>query len=51
MPAPVSVHGSSSEMIHEGHHPNPRTIYGISKMRGEHVARLMDKMNTNSSSA
>ncbi|MFQ3214308.1 MAG: UDP-glucose 4-epimerase [Marivirga sp.] len=43
----VSVYGSSSEMIHEGHPPNPRTIYGISKMRGEeHVARLMDKMNT-----
>ncbi len=43
----VSVFGSSSELIKENHHPNPRTIYGISKLRGEeHVARLMDKINT-----
>jgi len=43
----VSVYGSSSELIKEGHQPNPRTIYGISKMRGEeHVARLFDKINT-----
>lgn len=43
----VSVFGSSSEMIQEGQEPNPRTIYGISKMRGEeHVARLLEKMNT-----
>ncbi len=43
----VSVYGASSNMIEEGQPVNPRTIYGISKMRGEeHVARLMDKMNT-----
>lgn len=43
----VSVFGSSKEMIDENHKPNPRTIYGISKLRGEeHVARLMDKINT-----
>jgi len=43
----VSVYGASSEMIKEGQQPNPRTMYGISKMRGEeHVARLFDKMNT-----
>ena len=43
----VSVYGSSSNTIKEDQEPNPRTIYGISKMRGEeHVARLMDKMNT-----
>lgn len=43
----VSVFGSSSDMIEENHPPNPRTIYGISKLRGEeHVARLMDKINT-----
>ncbi|ADR21006.1 dTDP-glucose 4,6-dehydratase [Marivirga tractuosa] len=43
----VSVFGSSTDLIGENHHPNPRTIYGISKLRGEeHVARLMDKINT-----
>lgn len=43
----VSVYGSSSSMIDESRNPNPRTIYGISKMRGEeHVMRLMDKINT-----
>ncbi|WP_296622726.1 NAD(P)-dependent oxidoreductase [Marivirga sp.] len=43
----VSVFGSSTELIEENHHPNPRTIYGISKLRGEeHVARLMNKINT-----
>jgi UDP-glucose 4-epimerase len=43
----VSVFGSSKEMINEDHQPNPRTIYGISKFRGEeHVARLADKINT-----
>ncbi|HET8858331.1 NAD-dependent epimerase/dehydratase family protein [Marivirga sp.] len=43
----VSVFGSSTELIEENHAPNPRTIYGISKLRGEeHVARLMDKINT-----
>ena len=34
-------------MIDEQHVANPRTIYGISKLRGEaHVSRLMDKINT-----
>jgi UDP-glucose 4-epimerase len=43
----VSVYGSSSAMLQEGQVPNPKTIYGISKMRGEeHVARLFEKMNT-----
>jgi UDP-glucose 4-epimerase len=43
----VSVFGSSTDMIDENHHPNPRTIYGISKLRGEeHVARLLGKINT-----
>ena len=43
----VSVFGSSKEMINEDHQPNPRTIYGISKLRGEeHVARLSEKINT-----
>ncbi|WP_340153348.1 NAD-dependent epimerase/dehydratase [uncultured Marivirga sp.] len=43
----VSVFGSSKEIINEEHQPNPRTIYGISKLRGEeHVARLLDKLNT-----
>lgn len=43
----VSVYGSSQDMIDESQLPNPRTIYGISKLRGEeHVARLMDKVNT-----
>lgn len=43
----VSVFGSSTELIDEKHNPNPRTIYGISKLRGEeHVARLGEKINT-----
>jgi UDP-glucose 4-epimerase len=43
----VSVFGSSTETIDENHNPNPRTIYGISKLRGEeHVARIADKINT-----
>jgi len=43
----VSVFGSSTEIIEETHQANPRTIYGISKLRGEeHVARLMEKINT-----
>jgi len=43
----VSVFGSSTELIDENHNPNPRTIYGISKLRGEeHVARLGKKINT-----
>ncbi|MBK6263438.1 SDR family oxidoreductase [Marivirga sp. S37H4] len=43
----VSVYGASTQLIEEGQPVNPRTIYGISKMRGEeHVARLLEKMNT-----
>jgi len=41
-----SVYGSGKEMIDENTVVNPKTIYGISKMRGEeHVARLGSKMN------
>jgi UDP-glucose 4-epimerase len=41
-----SVYGSGKEMIDETTNVNPKTIYGISKMRGEeHVARLGSKMN------
>lgn len=43
----ASVYGSSSKVINEDTIPNPRTFYGISKLRGEeHVMRLMDKMDT-----
>ncbi|WMN06433.1 SDR family oxidoreductase [Marivirga arenosa] len=43
----ISVFGSSNDMVNEDHPANPRTIYGISKLRGEeHVARLSDKINT-----
>ncbi|QCK15034.1 NAD-dependent epimerase/dehydratase family protein [Mangrovivirga cuniculi] len=43
----TSVYGSSKEEVTEGTEPNPRTFYGISKMRGEeHVQRLVDKMDT-----
>ncbi|WNB17229.1 NAD-dependent epimerase/dehydratase family protein [Marivirga arenosa] len=43
----ISVFGSSNDMVNEDHQANPRTIYGISKLRGEeHVARLSDKINT-----
>ena len=41
-----SVYGSGKEMIDENTIVNPKTIYGISKMRGEdHVSRLGSKMN------
>lgn len=40
----ASVFGSSTGFINEDSAINPRTFYGISKMRGEeHVARLFDK--------
>ena len=43
----TSVYGSSNVMATESTPPNPRTFYGISKLRGEeHVNRLMDRMET-----
>jgi len=40
----ASVYGASSQEADEGSVPNPRTFYGISKLRGEdHVNRLMAK--------
>lgn len=43
----VSVYGSSSEMVDVDSPINPKTFYGISKMRGEeHIQRLFDKMPT-----
>lgn len=43
----TSVYGSSSLALDEQTNPNPKTFYGISKMRGEeHVNRLIDKMST-----
>lgn len=43
----TSVYGSSTESVDEKTLPNPKTFYGISKMRGEeHVNRLKDKMKT-----
>ncbi|NMM50474.1 NAD-dependent epimerase/dehydratase family protein [Marinigracilibium pacificum] len=43
----TSVYGSSKKEVTEKTIPNPRTFYGISKMRGEeHVQRLVDKMDT-----
>ncbi len=42
-----SVYGSAAELITEQSSLNPRTLYGISKQRGEeHVARLQDKVTT-----
>ena len=41
-----SVYGSGKELIDENSIVNPKTIYGVSKMRGEeHVTRLGTKMN------
>ena len=41
-----SVYGSGKELIDETAIVNPKTIYGVSKMRGEeHVTRLGAKMN------
>ncbi len=43
----VSVYGSSNTEFTIDSDLNPRTFYGISKMRGEeHAARLADKTNT-----
>lgn len=43
----VSVYGSGEEAKDINASKNPRTFYGISKMRGEeHVARLADKLDT-----
>ena len=43
----TSVYGSSSRSVDESTIPNPKTFYGISKLRGEeHVQRLADKMDT-----
>ena len=42
-----SVYGASSDEVDADSPVNPRTFYGISKMRGEeHVSRLFDKMET-----
>lgn len=39
-----SVYGSGAELVTTETAPNPRTFYGISKMRGEeHVSRLAEK--------
>ena len=43
----TSVYGSSSEEVNEQTIPQPKTLYGISKLRAEeHVRRLQDKLNT-----
>lgn len=43
----TSVYGRSKELADEQKVPNPRTFYGISKLRAEeHVQRLFDKMGT-----
>lgn len=43
----TSVYGSSTKSVDESTSPNPRTFYGISKLRGEeHVRRLADKIDT-----
>ena len=43
----ISVYGSSEEEVSVGAPLNPRTFYGISKMRGEeHVTRLMQQIST-----
>jgi len=40
----ASVYGASSEEVSQGNTPNPKTFYGISKLKGEdHVARLLEK--------
>ncbi|WP_017731826.1 NAD-dependent epimerase/dehydratase family protein [Nafulsella turpanensis] len=42
-----SVYGSSKALINEQDQPNPKTLYGISKLRGEeHVLRLKDRLKT-----
>lgn len=43
----VSVYGSQSGIVTTNTELNPKTFYGISKMRGEeHVRRLFDKLPT-----
>ncbi|MBW8050247.1 MAG: SDR family oxidoreductase [Cytophagales bacterium] len=43
----TSIYGASDRLVDEDSVPNPRTFYGISKLRGEeHVRRLNDKINT-----
>ncbi len=43
----IGVYGANKDMISIGTVPNPRTFYGISKMRGEeHVERLKEKIDT-----
>ncbi len=43
----ASVYGSTKEILNEQSIPNPRTFYGISKLRGEeHVSRLFEKLDT-----
>jgi len=38
----ASVYGASSEQVDRSSTPNPKTFYGLSKLRGEnHVARLL----------
>jgi UDP-glucose 4-epimerase len=42
----TSVYGASDGYIDENQIPNPKTFYGISKLRGEeHVRRLQKKIN------
>ena len=43
----ASVYGSRDDLVQEGTPLNPRTFYGISKMRGEeHMRRLFDTIPT-----
>ena len=43
----TSVYGFSKKVVDEDKEVNPRTFYGISKMRGEgHAKRLLSKLNT-----
>ena len=43
----MGVYGASEDLINEDKEPNPKTFYGISKMRAEeHVRRLIPKMDT-----
>ena len=43
----TSVYGFSKKVADEDKEVNPRTFYGISKMRGEgHAKRLLSKLNT-----
>lgn len=43
----ASVYGSSKNLVDENTTPNPKTFYGVSKLRGEeHVKRLFHKLET-----